>query len=331
MRQLQVAFLTLLWITGTVSTACASAQDNPPPPAPPFGEPPDPPPPPRRDGPERKERIQRLETQIRELEAALKSDEGTDERRAELKKRLVGMRNELHELRGDGPPRQDDNPRLREKMARQEQRIQELERALQNKDAAPEQRRKWEAELDQARADMKDLHAAMRPQEKDKRPQDPGGMDRLHARLREIEGLLGKVGPEDRKELMAEAEKIRAEIGRRGGPQGFGQPGMPPDPELQKLHMEAMELERASMDLAQKLRGIPKDKEGDRSPVLDKLKDVVTKLFDVREKSRVREVELIKKRLEELTQMLEKRKENRDAIIEKRIKQLSGESDPLDW
>jgi hypothetical protein len=29
--------------------------------------------------------------------------------------------------------------------------------------------------------------------------------------------------------------------------------------------------------------------------------------------------------------MLEKRKANRDAIIEKRLKQLSGEADELDW
>jgi hypothetical protein len=29
--------------------------------------------------------------------------------------------------------------------------------------------------------------------------------------------------------------------------------------------------------------------------------------------------------------MLDKRKANRDAIIEKRVKQLSGEADDLDW
>ncbi|HZN62059.1 MAG TPA: hypothetical protein VFC90_06605, partial [Planctomycetota bacterium] len=80
-----------------------------------------------------------------------------------------------------------------------------------------------------------------------------------------------------------------------------------------------------------KLRGVPKDNKDDRESVLAKLKETVTRLFDVREKLRAREVDLLKKRLGELTELLEKRKANRDAIIEKRLKQLSGEADPLDW
>ena len=98
-----------------------------------------------------------------------------------------------------------------------------------------------------------------------------------------------------------------------------------------KIQRQAAELERASMDLSHKLRSIPADNKDEQSKLTVKLQDTVTQLFDLREQARAREVEMLKKRLEELTQMLEKRKANRDAIISKRVKQLSGESDELDW
>lgn len=285
MRAIHVAALALLWTTGSISTACAQAQDSrsayeQEPPTPP---PPPRPPPPGKDSEERQEQIHRLEAEIRDLEMALQS-EGSDDRRAELKKRLEDRKAHLKEMSDKRPWWADQQNPVHQKMARVEKQIHDIEAELQKKGLGPENRRELTVQLERARAQMDELrHVAMR--------QDP------HSR------------------------------------KGAGQFGgmFPPDPETQKLHMEAQELERESMDLAGKLRRIPKDNKDDREETFGKLKESVTKLFDLREKMRAREVEMIKKRLEELTQLLEKRKTNRDAIIEKRLKQLTGEADELDW
>ena len=263
-----------------VSCVGAYAQDPPkPPPAPAFGEnpppppsPPEPPPPfgedpqdpprppkpaplPEKDSQERRERLDRLEAEIRELEGALKRDDVPAERRDEIKKRLSEKYALLKELRGGGPfgePKHEQG----EKMRRLEMRIDELETALRNKGLSAEDRKELSTQLHHARAQMEELRAHMR--------QDPSGK----------------------------------------GPGMFGGPG-PMDPESQKMHMEAQVLERYSMELAAKLRTAPKDAKDDRAGIVSKLKETVVRLFDLREKIRAREVEMIKKRLEELTQMLE--------------------------
>jgi DNA repair exonuclease SbcCD ATPase subunit len=289
MRAFHVAALAVLWMTGSISTACAQGhesrsayeQDPPTPPPPPR------PPPPGKDSEERREQIHRLEAEIRDLEVAIQR-ESSDDRRADLKRRLDDRKAHLKEVLGSNKRvwwADQQNP-VHQKMARVEKQIHELEMKLQSKDMGPEDRKELTAQLDRAHAQMDELRAQARQQD-----------------------------PQTRK-----------------GPSQLGGPGMfPPDPESQKMHMEAQELERESMDLAGKLRRIPKDNKEDREETFGKLKESVTKLFDLREKLRAREVEMIKKRLEELTQLLEKRKTNRDAIIEKRMKQLTGEADELDW
>src|SRR5262245_32198982 len=79
--------------------AFGEAPPPPPPPKPsPFGEdPPDPPRPPREQD-DRREKIERLENEIRELEGALKRDDVPDERRAALKERLGERRRVLKDL-----------------------------------------------------------------------------------------------------------------------------------------------------------------------------------------------------------------------------------------
>lgn len=346
MRAFQAAALTLLWITGALSTACAQTQETtpPPPPEPPshFGQepppPPRPPPPPDsgRDSDERRERIRRLEARIHELEAGLARKDASDEQRKEWSVQLDHSRAELKELLVDRPRPDEARKDLHDKMRRVEAEIHELERAIEGKDAAPEQREKWKQQLNFARSELMALRAKLEGQGKGPFDPDPRSQDRMANRLREIDELLKKgVGPEDQKELNAEKKKLQDELARRN-PHPFGDPMIrsgqpPPDPEAMKLQRQAMELERQSFDLSAKLRSLPKDNKDERAELTAKLKETVVQLFDLREKARAREVDMIKKRLEELTQLLEKRKANRDAIIEKRLKQLTGESDDLDW
>ena len=272
MRPMNLMIIASLLVFGGLSTACAQS-----------GSP--------QQEEDRRERIDRLQAEINELQGAMKG--APPERQEELKKRIQEKLVQLKELKGRPP--QDPVDGRQEKARRLEMHIRELEQQLDRKDLEPEKRRELSAKLDDARARMKQLH------DQDRR-EDP----------------FGQGG------------------GRPGQPPGFEEgphargPHQAPDPELHKIHQAAMELERESMKLSTKLRGLPKDSP-ERSDLTAKLKESVTSLFDLREQARAREVEMIRKRLEELTQLLEKRKANRDAIIEKRVKQLSGEADELDW
>ena len=60
------------------------------------------------------------------------------------------------------------------------------------------------------------------------------------------------------------------------------------------------------------------------------LRAVLDKLFDLREVDRMKEVERLEGRLEELQQSLKNRKENKEKIIDRRIDQLIG-NDDLEW
>ena len=268
MRLMNLMIMASLLVFGGLSTACAQTPDGPPP----------------HQDDERRERIERLEVEIRDLEAAMK--DAPPDRKDELKKRIHEKVAALKELKGGRPPQ---DGRL-EKARRLEMHIQELEKQLERKDLPPGERRELSAKLD-------DAHAMMRQLREGQKREDP---------------WWGGPRPGPGQDPVAR------------------EPHPPPDPELQKLHHAAMELDRESMKLSTKLRGLPKDVP-ERSDLVAKVKEVVTRLFDLREQARAREVEMIRKRLEELTQLLEKRKANRDAIIEKRIKQLSGEADELDW
>jgi len=228
-----------------------------------------------------------------------------------------------------GPPfgQDPDSKRPpRDRVRQLEAEIHELEAALEGKETTPEQRGKWARQLEGARAELKHARATLKPQEA---PQ--AHHERLMARLREIEAQMKKVGPEDQKELAREAEKIREAL-KRGDLQYDGQKmGPPMDPETLRLHGEIKELEMQTHGLGMKLRSLPAESKEDRAEVQGKLKESVTKLFDLREQARAKEIDNLKKRLEELTRMIEKRKANRDQIIERRIRQLSGELDELDW
>src|SRR5688572_28937201 len=270
MRLMNLTLFASLWMFGALSTACAQSQEAPPPP----------------QEEERRERIERLEVEIRDMERAMK--DAPPERQEELRKRIHEKVAQLKEMRGGRPPQDGRH----EKARRLEAQIRELQQQLEKKDLSPEKRKELTAKLDETHARMRELHDQGQRE-------DPG---------------WGTQRP-----------------GKGPGQDPLGRdPHQPFDPELHKIHQEAMELERESMKLSSKMRGLPQDNP-ERADMGAKLKEVVTRLFDLREQARAREVDLIKKRLEELTQLLAKRKANRDAIIEKRIKQLSGENDELDW
>lgn len=120
-----------------------------------------------------------------------------------------------------------------------------------------------------------------------------------------------------------------------GGPEGYrpppppgdgpGMPPGPPDEDAQKVER----LERACRETADRLRRTRE--EGPREELKKKLLSLVGELFDLREARRAKEIERLGRSVEELKRKLQTRRENRDRIIEKRVRELLGERDPLDW
>lgn len=103
------------------------------------------------------------------------------------------------------------------------------------------------------------------------------------------------------------------------------------DPEAFKQMQEIQVLERETEDLGSKLRRTPAANKEAREELRQALNKSVSKLFDLREKMRAREVEELRRRLEQLTETLKKRQEAKERIVERRVKQLAGEPDEYDW
>lgn len=98
--------------------------------------------------------------------------------------------------------------------------------------------------------------------------------------------------------------------------------------EFQRL-VRINQMEAGAWELAEKIRRAQGGEEKTR--LREELKAALEKLFELREEQRKREVEELQRRLEELKAQLEKRRQNKAAIVEKRLKQMLGESDDMDW
>ena len=68
-----------------------------------------------------------------------------------------------------------------------------------------------------------------------------------------------------------------------------------------------------------------------KNDLILKLKASLEKLFDIKEKERKLEVEMLEKELAKLKESLEVRKKNKAQIINRRLSELTGMGDYLDW
>ncbi len=89
-----------------------------------------------------------------------------------------------------------------------------------------------------------------------------------------------------------------------------------------------MRLEREAEELAEK---ITKSRGKDREEVKGALQKVLQQAFDLRQREMKAEVAEMEDELTNLKKLIEKRQQHRDAIVERRMKQLTDEQDFLDW
>ena len=114
---------------------------------------------------------------------------------------------------------------------------------------------------------------------------------------------------------------------RSVGP-GMGPPRENADPEMFKLEQSDQEFGQRSMELAAAYRRAATDQ---RDALRKQLREVIDEHFDVRQKLRELQLKRLEQQLEQLKQAIEKRAKVRNQIVERRISELTGEEDPLDF
>ena len=71
--------------------------------------------------------------------------------------------------------------------------------------------------------------------------------------------------------------------------------------------------------------------ENEKQKIISDLKAVLNQLFDLKEKARSLEVEELEKELKQLKESLKVRKQSKNEIINRRLNELIGKGDYLDW
>ena len=150
----------------------------------------------------------------------------------------------------------------------------------------------------------------------------------------------GPRGPEEMMQRMMPGGPGTGPRGMRGmimpgmpGMQGMPGMGMPfdderlreNDPEMFELEQNDRRLERESQELAEQYR---RASDGPaRDEIRGKLRDTVARHFKMRQQRRELEVKRIEAQLDRLRGSLERRSKDADAIIDRRMSQMLGESD----
>lgn len=101
------------------------------------------------------------------------------------------------------------------------------------------------------------------------------------------------------------------------------------DPEKYERYKKMQFLEQEAKALAKTYQQKESDK--DRKEIRKKLREILVDLFDYREQKREEEIVRLDEKLQELRKVLDERKKNKDAIVDRRLKELLGDMEHLAW
>ena len=100
------------------------------------------------------------------------------------------------------------------------------------------------------------------------------------------------------------------------------------DPEMYELQSKDEELDRATLELSQQLRRAPRDQ---HDALKKQLQDLVQQHFDARQARRDLQLKRLETELERMRDSMRKRIELRDQIVGRRVAELTGEQNDLDF
>lgn len=101
------------------------------------------------------------------------------------------------------------------------------------------------------------------------------------------------------------------------------------DPEAYERRRDQAQLERQAAELAGKIR----EAEGQdaKNAAKQRLTEVVSRLFDIQCENVDREVQELNEHVQRMRELLEKRRAAKEKIVERRVGEMSGESEHLHW
>jgi flagellar motility protein MotE (MotC chaperone) len=88
------------------------------------------------------------------------------------------------------------------------------------------------------------------------------------------------------------------------------------------------DLDRQARDLAMSYRRAPEE---GRAKIKATINDLVNKQFDARQQRRLLEVKRLEEDLKRLREAIDRRKESRDTLVKKRVAQLIGDDEELNF
>jgi len=101
------------------------------------------------------------------------------------------------------------------------------------------------------------------------------------------------------------------------------------DPKTYQRLMKEMKLDSGMRKLAKEYRESEDEKR--KKEIKSQLTQLLNQIFDIRSENRAHEVDRMAKKVEELKQMLKKRKENKNLIVERKLKEITGQMEGLEW
>jgi uncharacterized membrane protein YccC len=101
------------------------------------------------------------------------------------------------------------------------------------------------------------------------------------------------------------------------------------DPKLFDALIKHRDLSRESRELASSVRAAKTEEE--KEALREELAENLNQIYDLQQEMWEEKIAALEKRLNELREMLEKRAQHRGEIIERRIKELTGEEEYLNW
>ncbi|MCE1248306.1 MAG: hypothetical protein LWY06_16820 [Firmicutes bacterium] len=101
------------------------------------------------------------------------------------------------------------------------------------------------------------------------------------------------------------------------------------DPEAYKGLKDEMVYDLKLRKLCREYREAGND--GKKAQIKTELNETLDKLFDIRTANRQREIGKLDEKVKELRGLLEKRKSNKKLIVERKLQEVTGSSDGLEW
>jgi DNA repair exonuclease SbcCD ATPase subunit len=276
---------------------------------------------------ERQERMEELREEIQDLrkEAEIAKGRRHHEKAKNLMHEVKELERELHEIekekwppRPKGPP--PPSPEEVEKIKRQIHRLREEAREAEERgdeEAAEEKMRRAE-ELERK------LRPPGRPHPGEKLSEDeieevlnwlekhePETLEKLE-RLREREPGAYYHFLRELREKMRDMDELRKR-----------------NPKEYKRLVELRKLDRKVWELIEEHKEADSDE--DRAEIKGKLKDTLSKLFDLKQARHKAEIAELEKEIAKLKEIYKYNQEHKEQIINDRLKELTGKKRPFDW